>query len=512
MLYKNKTAKKNSESFFAVMKKLRKAYSWTLNLGVVPLFFITFFLFAPVLAALFFLRVSVFFDKETIKPLLKMSLNNPRNLLLRTHSVKAFLCLGLLVLPYLTCRAESASDENIIISVGEHKELPVPNLKKFTISNNDCLTHKFMEKTKTMLIKGNKLGYSELVIWSAAQEKKTYRIYILSKQKQLQILHLVQTIEATGLKTEIAGPYILLKGELQTLNDYLLVKKLEKENKEVIQVQGKLAPKLRNELIAEVYKRLLNEYLDSFRCYDFKYNVICQYSLSHAPSKEVLEELKNHYSIEFVGIKDQKNKNYLVKLKLIQLEKLDGEELNLGLDKISGNLGELFHNGLVSVIEKNQFLLNKSHLHLSTLAEPETVIKIGSPAQIDVGAEISFPVSKNRADGVVQNTEWKFAGLRIKLDLNQLGDKFLINYETEFSRPMDNDSKISGSKEKSSLNLSLSKPIQIFQIGFKTDGQNVSALPWLGAIPLLGEIFKSKSNQSNYKKITGIIVLEEYES
>lgn len=440
-----------------------------------------------------------------------MSLNNQRNLPPRTHSVKAFLGLALVLISFGSL-AQVEEAENIIISTGEHKELQLPQMLKFSISNSDCLTHKLIAKSKTMLIKGKKLGYAELIVWNNNKQKKTYRIYVLTKQKQLQILHLVQTIEVTGLKTEVAGPYILIKGELKELNDYLLIKKLEKENKDVLQSQGNLSPNLRNQLIAEVYGRLLGEYLDRFKCHDLNYSLICEFSQTHPPSKEVVDELKNRFSIDFVSIKDLKEKNYLIKLKLIQIEKLDGEELNLGLDKISGNLGELFHEGLLSLIEKNQFLLTKSKVHLSTLAEPETIIRVGQSAQIDVGAEISFPVAKNRSDGIIQNTEWKFAGLRIKLDLNQIGDHFQINFDTEFSRPVDNDSKISGSKEKSSLNLSLKKPIQLFQIGFKTDGENTSALPWLGAIPIIGEIFKSKSNQSNYKKISGVIILEEYES
>ncbi len=507
----NKKTEKKHGLFSVNIKNLRKNYSWILNLGVVPLFFITFFLLTPFLATLFFLRTSVFFDKETIKPLLQMNLNNLSNLATSSLFVKTFLGLALLLHGF-GALAQTDDAENLIISMGEHKELQLPLMQKYTLSNTDCLTHKFIAKTKTMLLKGNKLGYSELMVWNSDKQKKTYKVYILSKQKQLQILHLVQTIESTGLKSEVAGPYILIKGELKELKDYLLIKKLEKENKDVLQSQGHLASKLRNLLVAEVYTRLLGEYLDRFQCQDLNYSIICQYSQSHPPSKEVIDELKNRFAIDFVALKDFKEKNYLIKLKLIQIEKLDGEELNLGLDKISGNLGELFHEGLLSIIEKNQFLLNKSKVHLSTLAEPETVIRLGQPAQIDVGAEISFPVAKNRADGVVQSTEWKFAGLRIKLDLNQLGDQFQVNFDTEFSRPVDNDSKISGSKEKSSLNLSLKKPIQLFQIGFKTDGENTSAMPWLSSIPILGEIFKSKSTQSNYKKISGVIILEEYES
>jgi type II secretory pathway component GspD/PulD (secretin) len=34
-------------------------------------------------------------------------------------------------------------------------------------------------------------------------------------------------------------------------------------------------------------------------------------------------------------------------------------------------------------------------------------------------------------------------------------------------------------------------------------------MPFLNAIPLLGELFKSKSGQSNFKTITGIIEVSE---
>jgi len=70
---------------------------------------------------------------------------------------------------------------------------------------------------------------------------------------------------------------------------------------------------------------------------------------------------------------------------------------------------------------------------------------------------------------------------------------------------------IGGNKEKSSVVIDLKKPVKIFQLSLKTEGKSTDKLPFLNAIPLLGELFKSKSNQSNYKTITGIIEVEEHE-
>ena len=135
------------------------------------------------------------------------------------------------------------------------------------------------------------------------------------------------------------------------------------------------------------------------------------------------------------------------------------------------------------------------------LAEPETIIRPNFPAIIEVGAEIPFKTIRSRQSGQnkqIITTVWKFTGLKLKITLKHVGDLLKIEYQTGFSRP-DDSGKISGSKEKSSAMITLGIPLQIFQIGLKTSGISNSYLPGLGMIPILGEIFKSKSKQNNYK-------------
>ncbi|RLA63024.1 MAG: hypothetical protein DRQ89_08095, partial [Epsilonproteobacteria bacterium] len=119
------------------------------------------------------------------------------------------------------------------------------------------------------------------------------------------------------------------------------------------------------------------------------------------------------------------------------------------------------------------------------------------------GAEIPYKIN-----GEVPHTQWKFAGLRIKTNLKKVGLNYLLEYETLISRPKNSDS-ISGNREKSTVILKVGTPVQLFQIGLKTEGRNNEGVPFLGHIPIISSLFGTRSTQLTYKKITGLIVLEE---
>lgn len=495
--------------------------SWIANFGVVPLFRFAFFLFAPAFLVCLVLLDSVIFVFETIFLLLshtfdftKQLLNKHSFLHSRMRSVKTIIisCIFSITWSSIVWGTVSLMQyQTIIISKGEHREIPIHRLKKFTIGNHEIIGHKLFPKKKHLLIKGRKLGFTELFIWTKLGTKEVYRIYVISKRKHLKILHLAQIIRSVGLQTEMAGPLIIVKGELVNLSNYQLIKKIEKNNHQNMQIRGSLHPKLRNQIIGEIYHLLFNENVEKIRCYSEFFNIYCHYPKSNPPSKDVIDHLIRKYYAHFIPSRSFLNKqNYLIKFKIIQIEKLNGEELGLGLDKLSGSLSDLFDFGVTNIIKKNQIILSSKNVHVSTLAEPETIVRIGVPATIQVGADIPYSsmIKNNGVNQVITN--WKFAGLKIKLTINQIGNKLKVKYQTEFTRPIDNHGKIGGNKESSEAMIKLSKPLQIFQIGFKTAGKNISGFPWLSEIPILGELFKSKSNQSNYKKISGIVILEKH--
>lgn len=385
-------------------------------------------------------------------------------------------------------------------------------MEKFNIGNRQVITYRLNEKSKKMLIRGTQLGHTEILVWNKDKSLQTFQINVISKIQEAKFLHLAELAGRLGLNSEILIPNLKISGKLKNLNQYLDYKKLIEQNHDVIMDEVSLDSDLKNKIVAHVYTSFFEDFKDSITCTSEFSEISCFYPENEAPGETLKKHLIDKYKINLIQRNNQQlKKNYKLKIKLIQLEQLDGEDLRLGLEQMSGSLSEFLSTPLEKIVQKNQVLLAQKKVRMSTLAEPQTLLRPLTPAEVQIGADIPF---KSIGPNNVQSTDWKFAGLKIKVELQNYGEKLKINYETELTQPSNATSgveSISGNKEKSSVVLSLGSAVKIFQISLKTEGKSVDQMPFLNAIPILGELFKSKSEQSNYKTITGIIEVEENE-
>ena len=493
--------------------------AWIANLGVVPLFLLAAFLLAP---AFFFFLNLLFVVTHVLETICKLPYRSRSSISLYNNFKPSFLpskrsrvkgiVLTISALIQLGDSYANTKSVDLIVARGQSIEVALENMEKFNVGNRQVLTYRLNEKSKKLLIRGIQLGHSEILVWNRNKSIETYQIFVVSKQQETKMLQLASEISHLDLSTQIMIPHIKVTGTLNNLPLYFNYKKILEQNSGTIVDEVKLSSELKNKIFAGVYATFFEDYSDSIKC-------TCEFSLITCfyPENEALSVSTNKYLIEKYKLllipknNQQFKKNYRLKIKLIQLEQLDGEELRLGLEQVSGSLSDFLSLGVEKIVQKNQVLLAQKKVHLSTLAEPQTLVRSLSPAEVQIGAEIPF---KNINSKNSQGAEWKFAGLKIKILLENFGEKLKINYETELTQPNIDASgvaSIGGNKEKSSVVISLNTAVKIFQISLKSEGKSTDQMPFLNAIPILGELFKSHSNQNNFKTITGIIEVEENE-
>lgn len=477
--------------------------AWTANLGVVPLFLLAAFLLAPDLRALAFLLFSVTAVLDAILSSyitgIKFLVTKTDNLSSRLLSVKIFL----VIIVFLPCTILA---EDLILAKGEQKELTFEHLKKYSVGNPDVLSYKFFPKNQKILLKGKKVGFSDLVVW-LGKEKKEYKIYVLSKKKHLQTYQLAEALKPLDLTVHIQGPVIMVEGEIQTLEDYLYIHKLRKKHGDQVFFRATINPKLRNHIIGLVYHKLFAAGASQVSCRPQFSEIVCDYSSEEA-DQNFFKEIEKRYAVSFVSKRSQwLQKNYRLKMKLIQVERIDGREISTGLDQIDISMKDLFNSGLSKIVDENRLKLRDTHLDLSTLAEPDLMINLGHPQLIEIGSQIPYQNINTQGTNIIAPIDWRFAGLRIKTEIKEAFGKILVKYETEFSRPVANS--ISGSKEVSTVLVHPDEMVKIFQIGFQTEGEQDQSIPLLNQIPILKELFKSKTSEKTYKHINGYLVLEE---
>lgn len=267
-----------------------------------------------------------------------------------------------------------------------------------------------------------------------------------------------------------------------------------------------LTQELRNHIIGQIYKKLYANGFSSVTCQIDWLDILCFYEGNE--NKALLKQLADFYRVNFIE-QDSKlrHKNYVLKLKLIQLERMDGREIHMGLDKLQAKLSDIFDFGIRKLIDENMVFLTQSRMDLSSLAEPEMVVNLQTPQLIEIGSQIPYQNIAQQGATVIAPIDWRFAGLKIKTKITESFGKLLLDYETEFSRPV--GQAISGSKETSSALLEVGVPMKIFQIGFQTNSKSRQGIPLISEIPILKHLFESKSDQKTYKQIYGYVVLEE---
>ncbi|HLE10931.1 MAG: hypothetical protein A2504_09225 [Bdellovibrionales bacterium RIFOXYD12_FULL_39_22] len=488
------------------------------NFGVVPLIRFCALRSAPTFLRFLALLLSVTLVLEAIIKLLSFNdKNDPGKRVFVTSpilSVKLFAIIPIITIAFWPVHSwaldNGQTQNDIVISIGEHYELPLPNMKKFTIGNHEVLSHKLTEQ-KRLIIKGIKLGYSELVVWEQAGTKQEFQVYILSKEKQLKLSHYLQTLHNFNIDATLSGPLIVIRGTISSLSQLKIIRQLTNKAPDIFHLAAHFNQALRNEIIGDIYKQFYEQYIDHIICEDNLLDINCRYTDTNDVDEKFLSIISQKYGANLVKMASNvADKKYLLRLKIIQMEKMNGEELGLGLDSMSGQLSDLFTGGLTSLLKNNSLLLEEQAVDMSTLAEPEIVIIPGKEVEIEVGGDIPLAIN-NPDDNDKRVLFFKFAGIKIKIKIEKHNDKFMANYKTEFSRPGENNDSVTGNKESSAALVAKGTPLQLFQIGFKTVDNATRSLPLINKIPLIRTIFSSKSGHSNHKKISGIILLEEYE-
>lgn len=411
-----------------------------------------------------------------------------------------------LLIPGAAFSQDLVSD--VVLAKGEQKELLFQGLKNFSVGNKEVISYKLIPKSGKLLIKGKKVGFTDLIVWTS-KGKEVLSLYVLSKQKFLKTFQLADALKNLSLTIDIKGPVMTASGTVADFSDYLYLQKIKGQFQDQVFFRINLDPKLRNHIVGQVYKKLYANGFSSVTCQADWLDLMCFYEGQN--NEALLKQLAAFYRVSFVQQESRlRHRNYRLKLKLIQLERMDGREIHLGLDKLQARVQDLFDHGLRKLIDENSVFLSRSRMDLSSLAEPELIVNLHTPQTVEVGSQIPYQnISAAGAGPVIAPIDWRFAGLRIKTKITESYGKLLLDYETEFTRPV--DQAISGSKEVSSALLELGVPLKIFQVGFQTTAKNRQGIPILSEVPILRHLFESKSDQKTYKQIYGYVVLEAEE-
>ncbi len=483
---------------------LNNYFVWIANFGVVPLLRLAAFLFFPAAFTLFSLLVVVTFVLETITYLLitanysinfiKLCFIRSINLSKISQCVKILIFLGGISL----WEGPLFAQEMLSVAMGHSKEIYLKTFSSYAIKNPELLNITFQKKENKIVISAKKIGVTELAINEGGKTQK----YLVKVHNEMALKNFKTSM---GFSSIFSKDKEFLQGEVQELATYRLLKKLEKENPNIKTTELTLSSKVKKIVWLEIYKKFLNLGFYDIDCEFQNITLKCFEISTQRFSASLKKSLEENW---FINIEEYTPnalaKNFEVKLKIIALENTKGQDIHLGLDQLSGSLIDFFNMSLVDIVGKNEVLLNQQKIEMSVLAEPKFITIANIENKFSVGSEIPFNIKNEQGRNQVT---FKFAGLSVKLKIEELKNNILINYETELSKPemLGETMAINGNKQSTSLIISPNNAEKLFEIEFTTEHKATSSLPGLSNIPILGKLFESKTNRDSYKKIIGLI-------
>ncbi len=132
--------------------------------------------------------------------------------------------------------------------------------------------------------------------------------------------------------------------------------------------------------------------------------------------------------------------------------------------------------------------------HAKVLAEPVIAVKSGSSAELSAGGEIPL-----RITGKFENkVTWKNYGLKVRIHIAGIAGKHIrTKIDTESSQ-LDESTAIDGvpglrsTKMGTEVDVPEGEPVLLTGLFQSSVAKDVEKVPFLGSIPILGELFKSR--------------------
>jgi len=396
--------------------------------------------------------------------------------------------------------------KNIVISIGEHSEIKVNNIKNYSIGNPDILHHTFTAKENRLLIKGKKMGFSEIAIWDSKNKKSVYHLYILSKREQLNLRHVAQSLSSFGFKIKTFGKYIEVRGEIDDIYKYNFLNIIKSKNPTYLLTHSKLTPKLRNYLIGKVYYSFLQENLENFSCSSHFSIISCSYSATSAPSKNIIKYFKSKYFINFLEVNDiNDNKNYLVKIKFYSIENQNESSFKLGINKLNEKISQVLTNNYYQQLD---IQLAQAKLKYTSLSSPEIIIKLNEEAKIKTGTNISSNQNIIRDGKEILITHHDFLGISTIIKIKKSGNKFTLYSQNTLSNQGEQND-INNNSSTSKIFVIPNKAVTFLETNLKSSKEIINSMPFFSSLPIIGHIFKKINKTNTHKKIIGIFYFKE---
>lgn len=421
------------------------------------------------------------------------------------------------------------AEEELVLTVGQQKTIPAQNIKRIAVGNDQVADVKALEKSNEVLITANNVGITNIIIWDKNDRQRSIPIRVVAldpKKVAQEVRSLLSDVEGISIKT--LGTRVIIDGNALRDKDLKKISTIAKLYPQVTNL-ATLSPAVLDTVSQHINQEFVNAGLTTIKAERLGNQIVIDGDVPSEDDKKRAEMIASAFGVKtmnFLKVGVTLKKMLIVHVDFIEVEK--GRLKDLGVDwgdsmtvEASGSGGSTFSgsnfspfSGAYGVSADYSVTLRavKNSNVARILAQPKLLCRSGEKATFLAGGEVAIPLITANTS----TTEYKEYGIRLEIEpVVDKRNNVATKIEVENSRLtgyVAGRPNFSTSRVDTSINVKSGQMIVLSGLVSAESAKGVDKIPGLGDIPILGELFKSRSFRNAQTELVIFVTPEVVEA
>ncbi|MBS3758443.1 MAG: pilus assembly protein N-terminal domain-containing protein [Desulfobacterales bacterium] len=408
----------------------------------------------------------------------------------------------------------------LILTLGEQKTIESPDVKRIAVGDPNIADVKALEASNKILVTAMGVGRTNLLIWDEDDNEKSILIQVIAEDPEdvaEEIRNLLRGIE--GIKVMAMGNRIIINGNVLKNQDLNKINKVAALYPQATNL-ARMSPSVLKILSDKINKEFSEAGLADIKAKRMADKIVIQGDVSDKISKERAGQIATAFDvpvINFIDVGVSLKKMIVVHVDFIELKKGDMNKLGIQWSDASsgvlatasvlgeGGFGELsapFAGTYGFNTYRTVITAVKNDANSRVLAQPKLLCRSGEKAEFMAGGEVSIPLITE--DEV--KVEYKPYGLLLNISPvidkeDHIATEISVEQSTVSYASTSEYPNFDKSRVNTFINVKSGETIVLSGLLSNTNAKSVSKLPGLGDIPVLGELFKSRSFKNDKSEL-----------
>ena len=426
--------------------------------------------------------------------------------------------LSIWVFFFLSCSLSAFASENMTMVLGQQKTIKAPGMKRVAVGNPSIADVKAIDKSDQVLVTANGVGQTDIIIWDNQNKQRTIMIQVIAqdpKKIAKEVRGLLAGVEGISIKT--LGERIIIDGQALREEDLKKISKISKLYPQVTNL-ATLSPAVLDVITQHINKEFIKAGFVDIRAERLGSQIIIDGDVPNETAKEKAAMIASAFGVatkNFVKVGITLEKMVLVNVDFIEIDKGAMNEVginwgdNLSLASDASGQGN-FGTGVKSIFTGNYGLeasygatinLIKDNQRARILSQPKLLCRSGEKAEFLAGGETAIPMVTMTTSTVEYKKFGMILNIEPKVDKNGNIATAIEVENSTIATFIEGNPTFQTSHVKTSINVRSGETIILSGLVSSKNAKAVDKLPGLGDIPILGELFKSRSFRDDQSEL-----------